>query len=110
MKKFLTVLTGVVLAIACSPKVVVGPTQTHVDRVAAKFPGYTLAQLQQDQVLYEEKCGSCHAFKSPSLHNETEWKQVVPRMAEMANRNTVRIDTTAQASVLRYLITMGRQD
>lgn len=84
------------------------PMQTDVDRVQLKFPGYTLEQLKEGKVLYENNCVMCHALEKPSSEPEDEWRSIVPRMVLKANKRSMNpITPESEDLILRYLITMG---
>ncbi len=84
------------------------PLQTDADRVQDKFPGYTLAQLNEGKVLYENNCAMCHSLEKPSSESEDEWKKIVPEMVGKVNRRSTNgIDAAGEEKILRYLITMG---
>lgn len=108
MKKTLTILTVMGLLVACSPKFIT-PMQTDVDRVADKFPGYTLTDLKQGMTLYQTKCSMCHPAKAPRSHNEEQWRDIVPEMVQKANKKETRITPEEADAILKYVITMGKQ-
>lgn len=83
------------------------PQPTDVERGAAKFPGYTMAQLNEGKVLYESNCGTCHALKKPSLLSEYDWRNIVPAMVEKVNKNGKVLDGNAEQLILRYVVTMS---
>jgi cytochrome c5 len=91
-----------------SPKVEALPTQADVDRVQAKFPGYTLDDLYQGKQLFESNCNLCHKLKNPASESESEWREIVPRMVKKVNnKEGHHIDEAGQEKGLRYVITMG---
>lgn len=47
-------------------------------------------------------------FKNPAKKTEEQWKSIVPRIAEKANKKEVRIDKNEQELILKYLITMSK--
>lgn len=95
-KLFITfALLGV---IACSHKIML--SQSDADRAAAKFPGTTLADLQQGKTLYESTCNKCHGLKNPRSRDEAGWRQIVPVMAQKA-----KVDAHTEDLILRYLVT-----
>ena len=93
---------------ACSVKLI-PPSQSDVDRVSAKYPGYTLAELNDGKSLFEQTCNKCHRLKNPSSRNEDKWKKIVPKMIAKLNKKEGEevIDDKQQESILRYLITMS---
>lgn len=114
-KNSLLVVVGVAILVACgtaknsdSAKVEVLPTQGDVDRVQAKFPGYTLDELYQGKQLFEANCNLCHKLKKPASEPESEWREIVPRMVKKVNnKEGHHIDEAGQEKILRYVITMG---
>lgn len=83
-------------------------TEADAARGAEKFPGYTLAGLKQDMILYEQKCGACHDPKKPSMEPAEKWKGIVTEMVNKAN-NTYdkKISAAEQTAIMRYLTTMS---
>ncbi len=77
-------------------------TADDAGRAASKFPGATLASLQQGKSSYEENCGKCHGLKSPTAYNEEQWGKHVKRMAPKA-----RIDKATEELILQYVVTMS---
>ncbi|MBI1223064.1 MAG: hypothetical protein GC180_10715 [Bacteroidetes bacterium] len=107
MKKTAAVLFVAGLLVACSPKFMT-PMQTDVDRMTAKFPGYTLADLQKGMSLYQSKCGACHDPKAPRSRDEAGWREIVPHMVEKSNKKGKPISPEEADLILRYVITMGK--
>jgi hypothetical protein len=105
--KKISIYVTIVTLIACVSKKVLGPTQSDVDRVKDKFPGYTLTELNHGKTLYEQNCASCHILKNPSSETEEEWKKIVPEMVLKVNRKTTVLSAKDQDDILKYLITMG---
>lgn len=109
MKKTLTI-AAITLLFACSTSKTTtssGPTQSDVDRMQTKYPGYTLAELQNGQSLYKQYCGSCHGLKNPKSYSEEQWNRLVPGMSKKVNNNNPgALDEKAEESILKYVITM----
>lgn len=76
------------------------PSQSDVDYAAQKWPGTTLADLNQGKTLYEQNCGKCHGLKSPTSRDEQGWNQIVPPMARKA-----KVDNNTETLILKYLVT-----
>lgn len=109
MKK-LFVLSIALYIIGCSTsKNVVAPaSQTDIDKVSEKFPGYTLADLNEGKTLYENHCASCHSLKPLNSQTEEGWRNIVPPMVRKANRKEGNvIDEHGEELILRYVVTMG---
>lgn len=81
-------------------------TQADVDRGAQKFPGLTLADLNQGKTDFETHCGKCHGLKKPQGRTEEQWREIVPRMAK---KNGSGIDAKTEKSILSYMVTMSKQ-
>ena len=107
MKKTLIILSVIFLA-ACGSVKLLTPTQADADRAAQKFPGMTLADLNQGKAAFEKNCTMCHSMKNPASKTEDKWRKTVPIMVGRANKKTERIDSATQESILRYLITMSK--
>jgi cytochrome c5 len=110
LKHKLAIVIGAASLMACSTSFTPAtPTQTDADRVAAKYPGSTLADLQEGKRLFEANCDNCHKLKNPAKHTETHWKKTVPRMAGKANKHGEAIDAKTQELITRYLVAMAKQ-
>ncbi len=102
----LLVAPAVIIA-GCVTATMITPTQSDVNRVQDKFPGYSLAELHRGKSLYENNCKSCHALKDPASQSEAEWNRIVPVMVNKVNRNSTVLDEQAQEDIRRFVITMG---
>lgn len=93
---------------ACSVKLI-APAQSDVERVSAKYPGYTLTELNGGKALFEQTCSKCHKLKNPASRNEDKWKKIVPKMMAKLNKKEGRqvLDDRQQESILKYIITMN---
>lgn len=104
MKNILIIFSFVSL-IACSAKLLL-PTQTDVNRVLTKYPGYTWNELMAGKSIYEQ---NWRILKDPASRNEEQWKEIVPHMVKKLNKKKGKevIDSKAQETLLKYLITMS---
>ena len=102
--KTISILTvSLLLLAACAAKkTAVVISDADANRASAKYPGATLATLQQGKMLYENNCGKCHGLKSPSAYNEEQWGKHVKRMAPKA-----KIDKPTEDLILQYVVTMS---
>ncbi len=101
-------LYALLFLVSCaSTKMVITPTNADVDRIAAKYPGYTLQQLDQGKTLFTTHCGNCHGLKNPASKSEEQWQKIVPRMAAKVNKKGEVLNADGQELILRYLVTMG---
>lgn len=114
MKKSILILAVVAIAVACGTKKSTGgvvdtmPNQADIDRVQEKFPGYTLAELNEGRKLYESNCNLCHGLKKTASESEEEWRKIVPPMVQKANKkNGNAIDAAGEEKILRYVVTMS---
>ena len=106
MKK--TILTSAVIILtACASTKTTPPTQADITRIQDKFPNYSLTELNNGKLLYEQHCNNCHLLKKPTSRTEEQWKKIVPEMTAKVNKKTVLLDEKKQESVLKYLITMS---
>ncbi len=107
MKK-ITIGLSILLFCACTAKVIM-LSQADADRGAAKFPGATLASLNEGKGHYEQYCRSCHGLKKPTSESEAEWKEIVPDMVKKTNKKAGSevVDSKKQELILQYVITMS---
>src|SRR5688572_26276175 len=107
MKKIL-ILVFTAFIVSCSAKLYT-PTQSDADRGAAKYPGLSLADLNEGKATYEQKCQTCHGLKSPSSKDEAGWNKIVPPMVAKVNKKAGReeINEARKDQLLRYLVTMS---
>lgn len=110
MKK-LFVLSLALYLIGCSASkktAEAGLSQKDVERVQDKFPGYTLAELNDGKLLYEKHCGSCHGLKALDSQTEEGWRKIVPPMVKKANKKEGNVlDERGEDLILKYVVTMG---
>ena len=106
MKK-LSFMGVIALFAACSVKLVT-PIQADVDRVSTKYPGYSLADLNEGKSLFEHNCNRCHHLKNPASRSEEKWGKIVPKMMAKLNKKEGHpvLTDKEQESILRYLVTM----
>ena len=107
MKRFK--ILGLLFLFSCFSARLATPLQSDVDRVADKFPAYTLSQLNQGKALYEGNCGKCHPLKNPGKYSEQHLKAVVPKMVEKVNNKGKVLDEEKASLILKYVITMSRR-
>ncbi len=100
MKKTFVILLLIGFA-ACSSYKPVAPTQSDADRGAQKYPGLSLADLNQGKAIFEAKCEKCHSLKRPFMVSNADVEKIMPKMAMKAN-----LDHKSADLVLQYLLTM----
>ncbi len=82
--------------------------QSDVERGAAKFPGYTLEDLNKGKAIYTKNCVACHGLKDPKLYSEESLRGIVPNMVVKANNKLgMVIDDKDEEVLMKYLITMS---
>lgn len=115
MKKLFIVL-GLACLVACAKNASKttsadnsAPSQADVDRVQAKYAGYTLAELTEGKALYEKNCVNCHKLYAPKSQSEAGWRKEVPPMVKKANKKAGSevITAASQEKILRYVVTMA---
>lgn len=110
MKKTIIAVAVVILASCSAAKFVPTPlVQSDADRLAQKFPGITVADLNAGKQHYETHCATCHGLKNPVKWSEEKWKSIVPEMAAKANKKAKKevVDKAIQESILRYVIAVS---
>lgn len=113
MKKYyfpIVLFAATLFTVACGSKKnlpATTATETNLEAVSAKYPGYTQAQFQEGKSLYLANCGSCHGLKNPTSYSEDQWNKIVPKMVTYVNGNKAnKLDLNAEVSILKYLVTM----
>lgn len=108
MKKVL-IIAALAGFYACgAPKTTVTVGQSQIDKVKHLYPDYTLADFNSGKTAYETSCKSCHPLKDPGSKTEQEWKVIVPKMVEKANKKTENISPATKESIERYLVTSSK--
>ena len=82
---------------ACSPAVV-HPNARDASWASEKWPGTTVAELEQGRTVFVTRCAGCHNLPLPDSKSSEEWATVVGDMATGA-----RLSAADQDLVLRYL-------
>ncbi len=101
------IISAMILLAGCATVKLITPTQADVDRVLSKYPGYSLAELNEGKMNFEHRCTQCHKLKNPASRTEEQWNKIVPRMVQKANKKSEVIDAKTKDSILRYLVTMS---
>lgn len=109
MKTKITMFAVAVLLSACGATKLVIPSSADAERGSQKFPGVTVASLNEGKSLFEQNCGKCHGLKDPTKRDEEKWNSVVPRMVKKVNKKAGKeeIDSRKQQLLLQYLVTMS---
>jgi cytochrome c2 len=103
MKKTLVIIALVGLA-ACASQKMLTPTEADATAAASKFPGTTLADLQEGKTLYEANCQKCHGLKNPQKFTETQLDQIVPSMAAKA-----KVDKATETKIHHYMVALSQR-
>jgi hypothetical protein len=107
MRKVAFFLVALVF-VGCVSAKIITTSQSDVDRVASKFPDYSLTELNNGKTLFEKHCGICHGLKDPTSRTEAQWTKIVPPMSAKVNYKEGKVlDANAEKLILRYLITMS---
>jgi len=76
-------------------------SQADADRASQRFPGTTLADLNEGKAQFEKKCSKCHSLNKPFAVPEKVLTKVMPQMADKAH-----IDDRTKDQVYAYIITV----
>jgi cytochrome c5 len=110
MKSILFVALVTAVFWSCTATKSTAPSQADVETVSARFPGYSLVQLQEGKLLYESHCGTCHDLKDPKSKDESGWYRIVPVMSARVNGKTPgALNEDKEQLIVRYLITMSER-
>jgi hypothetical protein len=86
--KWFIVVLILVFSLSCK-KSSTGSLYTPISDDAT--PTATLEELQQGRTLYINNCGRCHDLYSPDDYSATQWKGIVPGMAQKTRMNTSEV-------------------
>lgn len=109
MSKFRTVFVLILIFLAsCQVVKLAIPTEDDAKRGALKYPGYDLTTLQNDKILFLEKCTTCHGIQDPTRKSARTWPKIVTMMAKAARKKPDKvISESEQIAITRYLVTMS---
>jgi mono/diheme cytochrome c family protein len=68
-------------------------------------PNLSLEDLQRGRATYIQRCGGCHALRSPGERPAEDWPIQVQRMQ---TQHQVRLTPEEQRDILRYLAAASR--
>jgi nitrate/TMAO reductase-like tetraheme cytochrome c subunit len=108
--KLIWLVLGVSVIVGCGAKnegttVTTVSNQEYVDRVADKFPGYTEAEYLKGKTLYAQHCKRCHGLKQEDNYTESQWRKIVPPMAQKA-----KIDAATEEAILKYVVARSKAE
>jgi cytochrome c len=111
----LVIISTFIVGCFASKSTVVDPEapdpQEIVNNAVSKFPGYTLAEFNQGESLYETKCTLCHTAKTPQNFTEEQWSKLVPGMAAKANNKKAAGLTKADEDLIyKYVVSIMLND
>ena len=108
MKKAFIAICCIVL-VSCGSTKLITPGPSDAERGSKKFPGMTVASLNEGKLNFETQCTKCHGIKNPTSKSEEQWKSIVPKMSAKANKKAGSevVDAKMQESILQYVVTMS---
>lgn len=74
-------------------------------RLAPRWPGTTLEDLQRGRTLYVRRCSGCHNVVLPRAFPPERWPTLVDEMAEKA-----RLGPGERDDVVRFLVAVASDD
>ncbi|MBL7932770.1 MAG: hypothetical protein JNL60_12750 [Bacteroidia bacterium] len=109
MKNKIAVISLTIVLSACGAVKLATPSDADAQRGSQKYPGLSLASLNEGKALFEQNCARCHGLKDPTKRDEEKWNAVVPRMVKKVNKKVghEEIDPKEQQLILQYLVTMS---
>ena len=99
MRRWLAI---VAVAAGCAATPLPRPTAVNAQAAQARWPGATLAELEQGRSIYVARCRSCHEPVQPGAHAAGEWPGLVAKMRDRAG-----LDDDEARLVERYVVTMS---
>jgi len=80
------------------------PTPVDAERISARFPKATLAELENGRSLYSKRCSSCHELFEPSRFSGERWKKELSHMRDRAG-----LRGSEEQLILQYLSAVGER-
>jgi cytochrome c5 len=108
MVRLRTALLAVLLTAAglgCGASAIPRPTDSHVSRVQAEWPGTTRQSLERGRDLYVARCSGCHSLFAPAAYPAARWRELLGKMGPRA-----RLSREERELVLHYLIAVSGRD
>jgi hypothetical protein len=78
------------------------PTAMDESWAQARWPGTSLASLEEARGTYARKCSGCHNLHLPQQRTPEEWPREVEEMAGKAHLNDFE-----REQITRFLVTMS---
>ena len=75
-------------------------TELQAERASERWPGTSVAQLEQGRALYQGRCGNCHQLFSPGHFPEQRWRVEIAEMRERAH-----LSAEQENLIFQYLAT-----
>lgn len=68
-------------------------------------------EAERGKASFEKHCQTCHGLKKPSSFTENQWKNLVPKMSGMANKNagTTIITEEDKNNILLYVSALAKK-
>ncbi|HVE85648.1 MAG TPA: hypothetical protein VND93_22495 [Myxococcales bacterium] len=77
------------------------PTAETAARAQARWPGSSLAELEQGRAVFAQRCSGCHSLPLPDSRSEKQWKAVLDEMGEEA-----KLTPSERVLVERFLLSV----
>jgi mono/diheme cytochrome c family protein len=74
-------------------------------RLASRWPGTTVEDLERGRRLYVRRCSACHTLVLPAAHPPEKWPRLVDAMAKKA-----RLRPEEREDVVRFLVALASDD
>ncbi len=92
-------LVGAAVLVACTASLVhPGPADGQL--ATGRWPGTTVAQLEQGRAAYVAHCSRCHALHVPEEYPASDWPALVDAMADRA-----QLGAADREAIVRFLVT-----
>ncbi len=90
---------GAAVLAACTASLV-HPGAADAQLAATRWPGTTVAQLEQGRAAYVANCSRCHALHVPEEYPASDWPALVDAMADRA-----KLGAADREAIVRFLVT-----
>lgn len=84
--------------------------EKRVEAMKSQDATYSLEKFNSGKELYNANCNLCHELPNPTHESVSEWKSIMPKMAQLVNKKKPNtIDAAKEDLMLKYVIAMQQK-